>query len=195
MIYEVIKILALQVEDYIGSNITLGNVAMIESQADGGGGGTNIENRTLATLINISEEGTMKNFRNYETVGNRVEKKNPVINLKLFVLFSSSKNQYNEALKDISKIIEFFQGKQVFTQADTVFERNSDSFKNIDNFRFTVDLYTPTFEELNYIWGSLGGKQIPSVLYKLSLVQIERKVVIGQAGSVGETSTDVKLMM
>jgi len=191
MIYEVIKILTEQVQEYTGSNITLGNVALIEAQVDGG---TNIENSTLATLINLSEEGTMKNFPNTRAVGNRIETSNPIINLNLFVLFSSNKNQYDQALKDISKIIEFFQGKQVFTQANTVFNRNSVDFQNIDNFRFTVDLYTPTFEELNYIWGSLGGKQIPSVLYKLSLIQIERKVVTSQAGSISENGVKSNLI-
>lgn len=191
MIYEVVKILAEQVEDYIGSNITLGNVAMIDAAE--GGSGTNIENRNLMTVINFSEEGVLKNFPNNQTVGNRVEKKNPIVNLKLFVLFSSNKNQYDQALKDISKIIEFFQGKSVFTQSDTVYDRNNVDFDNIDNFKFTVDLYTPTFEELNYIWGSLGGKQIPSVLYKLSLVQIERTATINQAGRINSLTTNVKL--
>ncbi len=190
MIYEVIKILTEQVQEYIGSPITMGNVALIEAQNESG---TNIENRTLATLINLSEEGTMKNFPNTRVVGNRVEKSNPIVNLNLFVLFSSSKNQYDQALKDISKIIEFFQGKQLFTQSNTVFNRNNVDFQDIDNFRFTVDLYTPTFEELNYIWGSLGGKQIPSVLYKLTLVQIERKAVNTQVGMVSETTVKTNL--
>jgi hypothetical protein len=47
---------------------------------------------------------------------------------------------------------------------------------NIDNFRFTVELYTPTFEELNFIWGTLGGRQLPSALYKVSMIQIERNI-------------------
>ncbi|MCR9173187.1 MAG: DUF4255 domain-containing protein [bacterium] len=192
MIYEVVRILAEQVEDYIGSSVTLGNVAMIDA-AESGGSGTNIENRNLLTVINMSEEGTLKNFPNTHVVGNRVEQRSPVVNLKLFVLFSSNKNQYDQALKDISKIVEFFQGKSVFTQSDTVYDRNNVDFDNLDNFRFYVDLYTPTFEELNYIWGSLGGKQIPSVLYKLTLVQIERPVTNSQSGRVSSMSTNVNL--
>jgi len=191
MIYEVVRILAEQVEDYIGSNITLGNVAMID--AEDGGPGTNINNRNIVTVINMSEESTLKNFPNTQVVGNRVEQRNPVVNLKLFVLFSSNKNQYDQGLKDISKIVEFFQGKSVFTQSDTVYDRNNVDFDNLDNFRFYVDLYTPTFEELNYIWGSLGGKQIPSVLYKLTLVQIERPVTNSQAGRVNTLTTNVNL--
>ena len=80
MIYEVIKILTEQVQEYTGSNITLGNVALIEAQVDGG---TNIENSTLATLINLSEEGTMKNFPNTRVVGNRIETSNPIINRRM----------------------------------------------------------------------------------------------------------------
>jgi hypothetical protein len=59
---------------------------------------------------------------------------------------------------------------------------------NVDNFRFTVELYTPTFEELNYIWGTLGGKQLPSALYKVSMIQIERNIAQAEGQLIGEFS-------
>ena len=46
--------------------------------------------------------------------------------------------------------------------------------QQVGDFRFTMELYTPTFEELNFIWGTLGGKQLPSVLYQLNLLPLER---------------------
>ncbi len=189
MIFEIIKILAEQVENYIESSITLGNVALIESDPNGG---TNLENNILLTMINLSEEVTLKNFPNTKTVGNKVHQKNAIVNLNLYLLFSSNKNQYNQALKDISNIIAFFQGKKIFTQSNTIYNRNNVELSQIDNFRFVVDLYTPTFEELNYIWGSLGGKQIPSVLYKVSIIRIERETTLNQSGLILETDQNLK---
>lgn len=185
MIFEVLKILSEEVESYIGSNVKMENVAMFDSQTDNS---PNLNNKIILTLLNINEESTLKNFPNQTISGDRVVTKPRIINLNLFILFSANRNSYEKSLIDIANIIEFFQGKKVFTQSNTVYNRQSVELQNIDNFRFTVELYTPTFEELNYIWGSLGGKQLPSVLYKLSLVQIERNSVLGQAGRVSETN-------
>jgi len=190
MIFEVLKILSEEVETYIGSTVKMENVAMLDSQSDNP---PNLGNKVLLTLLNINEEMTMKNFPNQSIRGNRLETRPRVINLNLFILFCANRTSYDQALIDIANIIEFFQGKKVFTQSNTVYNHQSVELKNIDNFRFTVELYTPTFEELNYIWGSLGGKQLPSVLYKLSLVQIERETILGQSGQVVETKTDSHL--
>ena len=196
MIFEVIKILALQVEDYfdsIGANgnnqIRLDNVAAVDSQSDNG---QNLDNRLLLSLINISEEGTMKNFPNNPVENGRVQLQQPKINLNLYLLFSANRNSYERSLKDISTIVEFFQGKKVFTQSNTIYNRNNVELQGIDNFKFHVELYTPTFEELNYIWGSLGGRQIPSALYKLSVVNIERRAVLSEAGLITELNRDLK---
>ncbi len=56
---------------------------------------------------------------------------------------------------------------------NTPFTASSTILDEVKEFKFIVDLYTPTFEQLNYIWGTLGGKSVPSVLYKISIVEIE----------------------
>ena len=65
-------------------------------------------------------------------------------------------------------------------------------FDKLKEFRFVVDLYTPTFEQLNYIWGTLGGKSIPSVLYKISILEIESNKVNDIGQSIGEISRILK---
>jgi hypothetical protein len=52
----------------------------------------------------------------------------------------------------------------------------------LDQFRFIVELYTPGFEELNHIWGILGGRQLPSVIYKVQIVQIEQDKKLAESG-------------
>ena len=59
---------------------------------------------------------------------------------------------------------------------------------DITNFKFVVDLFTPTFEELNFVWGTLGGKQIPSVMYKVSLIEIEREAVLAKGGLISQVN-------
>ncbi|MFW0737795.1 DUF4255 domain-containing protein [Flavobacterium sp.] len=183
MIFEVIQIIAEQVNNYLDEiglekTVVAENIAFLESQNETVSG--NLEDKVALTLINLDEEATLKNFPNHRVENDRTIYKNSVINLNLYLLFSANRNIYINSLNDISKIIAFFQGKKLFTQANTIYNRNNVAMTNIENFRFTIELYTPTFEELNYIWGTLGGKQLPSALYKVSMIQIERNIAQGE---------------
>jgi hypothetical protein len=86
--------------------------------------------------------------------------------------------------------MQYFQGKRVFTQENTTFLREGE-LSNVNNFRFLVDLFTPSFEELNYIWGTLGGKQYPSAIYKVSLIEIEREVTLKKGTVISGLSNDL----
>ena len=183
MIFEVIQIITEQVNNYLEEiglekSIVAENIAFLESQNDTVSG--NLDDKVALTLINLDEETTLKNFPNHVIEKDKTIYKNNVINLNLYLLFSANRNAYINSLNDISKIIAFFQSKKLFTQANTIYNRNNVAMANIDNFRFSVELYTPTFDELNYIWGTLGGKQLPSALYKVSMIQIERNIAQGE---------------
>lgn len=189
MIFEVIQIITEQVNNYLeeiglDKSVVPENIAFLESQNDEITDA--LKNAVALTIINLDEEATLKNFPNHSIENTKTIYKNSVINLNLYLLFSANRDKYVNSLKDISKIIEFFQGKKFFTQANTIFNRNSSAMSNVDNFRFTVELYTPTFEELNYIWGTLGGKQLPSALYKVSMIQIERNIAQAEGQLIGE---------
>lgn len=183
MIFEVIQIIAEQVNNYLDEigldkSVVAENIAFLESQNENVAG--NLEDKVALTLINLSEETTLKNFPNHSIENAKTIYKNSVINLNLYLLFSANRTKYINSLNDLSKIIAFFQGKKLFTQANTIYNRSNSAMNNIDNFRFSIELYTPTFEELNYIWGTLGGKQLPSALYKVNMIQIERNIAQGE---------------
>jgi hypothetical protein len=195
MIFEVIQIIAEQVNNYLeeiglDKSVVPENIAFLESQNDDITDA--LKNAVALTVINLAEEATLKNFPNHTVENTKTIYKNSVVNLNLYILFSANRDKYINSLKDISKIIEFFQGKRLFTQANTIFNRSTSAMSNVDNFRFTVELYTPTFEELNYIWGTLGGKQLPSALYKVSMIQIERNIVQAEGQVIGEFTGKTK---
>ncbi|GAB4107769.1 hypothetical protein GCM10028791_02160 [Echinicola sediminis] len=177
MIFEVLKIIAGEVNQYFSelemedSEVILENVAMIDSQQDGAEA---LKNKVILSLINLREEITLKNFPNHLKEGEQVSYRNPKVNLNLFLIFCANRSVYKKSLNDLSKILELFQTKKVFTQSNTTFDRDLDEMSAVKNFRFTMELFTPTFEELNYIWGTLGGRQFPSIFYKLNLIEIDR---------------------
>lgn len=170
MIFEVLQVIKEEVNNFLVTNlVVLENIANIDQDVD------NDINGVVLTLLNTQEESTLKNISNHSIDGTQVSYKNPKVNLNLYLLFSAHNATYSESLKSLSKVIQFFQGKRVFTQANTNYNRVDDEMKNLKNFKFRVDLYTPSFEELNFIWGTLGGKQYPSAIYKVSLIEIERE--------------------
>lgn len=174
MIYETLEILIDQVTKYLETKTNDDSVLVLENiakQDDVTVSG--LKNRVVVSLLNMEEEVTLRNTPNTSFKNGKTIYKNNKVNLNLYILFAANRTAYNKALISISHIVEFFQSKKVFTQVNTPFTPTNSIFDELKEFKFTVELYTPTFEQLNYIWGTLGGKSVPSVLYKISIIAIE----------------------
>lgn len=176
MLYESIHILKEQLDKYfsdIGLSRTteLQNVALWESGKDDE---SRLSEKLIITLLRLEEEATLKNSPHVKINENKTEYRNPPVHLNLYLLIAANFKNYDTSLISISKVIEFFQGKKVFTSSNTVYNRDNVAFEVLDDFRFILEIYSPSFEELNNIWGTLGGRQMPSVIYKVQLIQIER---------------------
>jgi len=176
MIYETLQILREQLDVYfeevgLGKILILENIALWES---GNKDAKKLDGKVAITLLSLEEEPTLKNNMPQLIRNGKVEYKNPPVNLNLYVLFSANCDSYDKSLRSISRIIQFFQGKNIFTSSNTVYNRTNVAFDILEYFKFILKLHTPRFEELNQIWGILGGRQLPSVIYKVQLMQIER---------------------
>lgn len=176
MLYESMHILKEQLDSYfrdIGLNRTteLQNIALWESGNDEE---SRLNEKLVVTLLRLEEEATLKNSPHVKVNENKSEYRNPPLHLNLYLLIVANFKNYDTSLISISKVIEFFQGKKVFTSSNTVYNRDNVAFEILDDFRFILEIYSPSFEELNNIWGTLGGRQMPSVIYKVQLIQIER---------------------
>lgn len=194
MIYETLQILKEQLEDYyveagLGKIIELENIALWESGSDQD---KNLNGKVIFTLLRLEEETALKNTLYFKVNDVRVEFKNPPVNLNLYLLIAANCETYDKSLLSISKAIEFFQGKKVFTRSNTVFNRSNVSFGKLDNFKFILELYNPSFEELNNVWGTLGGRQFPSVIYKIQLIQIERDIKLAESKAITHIGGNLK---
>lgn len=174
MIYETLEIVKDQVAKYLELKTTDANLVVLENVSRFDDPDINTMNdKVVLSLLNIEEEVALKNNPNVKFQNGETIYKNAPVNLNIFALFSANRSTYTRSLTAISLIIEFFQSKKIFTQGNTPLNPAIPALENIKEFRFIVELYTPTFEQLNYIWGTLGGKALPSVLYKISVVKIE----------------------
>jgi len=162
--------------------VVLGNVATLEDNE------ANLSDKVVLTLVNIEEESTLKNGTYFisNASSNGIETISPPVYLNLYILFSATLRQkapepdYLKALQRIASVIELFQAKKEFTV------QNSPGFvppmeldkKILTEVRLHPELYTLTFEQINHLWGSLGGKQSPFVMYKIRLVKIQSLITM-----------------
>lgn len=181
MIYEALQIISEQLNNYLSaaglSNlVALENVGMLETSAENT---EKLSGKVALTLINLEEEPTLKNQPHFKVIDKlTTEYRNPPVNMNIYLLVAANCNTYTNSLRAISKTIEFFQGKKVFTSENTTYEEKED-FDVLGSFKLIVELYTASFEQLNHVWGTLGGRQLPSVIYKIQLVEIDRKALLG----------------
>lgn len=128
------------------------------------------ENKVGLSLINIEED---KIFRTQvpdrkEIAGQFVQFQ-PDVKIDLTILFAARFGQYDEALKNIAKIILYFQSRPVFTNTDYP------ALKNIQ--RIIPEMQSLGFEQLNQVWAYIGAKYLPSVVYKLRLLVMQEETV------------------
>ncbi|MCB0549800.1 MAG: DUF4255 domain-containing protein [Phaeodactylibacter sp.] len=155
-------------QDAARDNVIIGNIAFAETP---GNRSPSINDRLVLTVIKIEEEFTLKNqpAHRRNPVNGNLEYINPPAVLNLYVLLTANNNAYDKALLFLSRSIGYLQHQRVFTEENSV----PVSGLGITRFNFNINLYSPSFEQINHIWGVLGGKQLPSVIYKLQLVSIQ----------------------
>ena len=116
-------------------------------------------------LINIEEENTLRIPDPYTRVspdGTR-QKVQPEIRLNLYVLFAARFQQYEDALRYLSLIIQYFQNHRVLNHQNA--PELSDTIEQL-----VMELITLPFSEQNEVWNSLRTTYHPSVLYKVKMV-------------------------
>lgn len=196
MIYETLQILKEQLESYfvesgLARNVVLDNIALWQS---GDSEASRLTGKVVMTLLKLEEEPALNNNPSFSMRENRAELMNSPIYLNIYLMISANIDSYENSLRYISKTISFFQGKSVFTHQNTVYNRSNPEIETPDEFRFSLRLFTPTFEEMNNIWGTLGGRQMPFVIYKVQLIRISQEKTISSAGiitHIGGTLKDV----
>jgi len=150
------------------------------------------------SIVNLNQEKTLKNISNRtrNDVTLRVFYENPPVFLNLHILIVATHSNYTNALLMLSRAIRFFQFRNVFDQdsvapASLTTNAPSNALDTLETFKLIFDLYSPTLEEVNHMWGTLGGKQYPFVLYTLRLLELKFKAIQAEAGLISEVNHDV----
>ncbi len=162
---------------------TLQPVAMLGNMAEGVSGDSNgptPRERLIFSVVNIKEEKSLKNVPCFsrDDSQSKILYQNPPVFLNLLILLTATHKDYSDALLMLSRAISFFQYHPVFTQ-DSVAPDSlttkapNNSLDRLVTFKLIFDLYSPSLEEVNHLWGTLGGKQYPFVMYMLRMLDLK----------------------
>lgn len=173
MIYEALSCLVDEINEHFRIRLKVSEDKVILSAIVNQDGSIAIqgENKILLTLINIEKETVGRNNSSLSVASIGINK-SPVLTVNLHVLFSAyfSNGNYPESLRFISFIIAFFQQKSAFNRVNTP---RLDS--EIDKLIFEMASISP--EQLNNVWGCLGAKYMPSVIYKIRMLTYNNNII------------------
>lgn len=175
MIFEALQLLRAELAAYLAAP---GRDTQVQVEL---GSPANSPDQVLLSLVNVEEETTLRNSSPYQrnpTGG--YDLVNPPVFLNLYVLISAggqdSSTTYATALKRLAWVVQCFQQKHVLSPAT---QSGFSADPSTARLRLSLDLYSLSFEKLSQLWGTLGGKQQPCVLYKVRVVEEQGEGQLG----------------
>jgi hypothetical protein len=189
MISETLKFIADEVNKYLNQKLgvitdprlVLGNLA--KSMDSDSSGLNSLSNKAILSLVNVEEDRVAKQQENFVKSDAGVLYKNPPLHLNLYIVLAVNRTDYAESLRWLAFIIQFFQYQKVFTQ-------QSHPAMDAKIQKLMLDLHTMGFEQINHLWSILGGKYLPSVLYKVRQVTIDEDAIIAGGGIITEITVN-----
>lgn len=184
---ELNKYLTLKMGTTAEARVVLGNVARAYD-ADNPTGTDPIINRAILSLVNIEEDRVAKQQENFVKTDISVKYKSPPLHLNLYVLISVNRNSYTQSLTWLGHILQFFQFQNVFTPV-------THPSLDIRILKLIVEQYNLNFEQVNHLWSTLGGKYLPSVMYKVRQIQLDEEMVVSESGFIKQISIQDKIKL
>lgn len=182
--------LASQLNQFMKRNYDLSeDIAVVSSLVEPDGSvAPHANNKLVFLLTNIEKDTTPQSGRMGLRGGDgRAFASSAPLYLNLDVMLAAnfSGSNYNEALKFLSIAISFFQRQSVFDRQST-----PDLDSRIE--KLVLDIENLSIQDLSSLWGILGGKYMPSVLYRVRMVTFSPDDIIAQLPVVRSADTGTK---
>jgi hypothetical protein len=169
VIHQAIQFVVTELNTYLNlrSPSLTADRAVLDSLFDTSGNlNADAKEKVVLSVVNVQEDPVYHSVEVYEKrPDGGAEMVRPEVRVNLFLLFIANFSEYDESLKALEHVISFFQTRHVFNYSSIPALSQQAG-------RMVFELYSMTFEQKNHLWGALGGKYQPSVMYKVGLVAI-----------------------
>lgn len=143
-------------------------------------------NRILCSVVHMQEERIGREpGKSIVSEDGKVKYREPDLRLNLYLLFAAHFEHYQTGMRNLSGVISFFQSHRVFDP------RNYPHMNSALN-RLIVDTHTFSMDQAFQFWQSLGGKFLPSMLYKVRLLTFQESILQSLAEPILDTDTNLQ---
>lgn len=165
MISDTLDYIRLEIRDHLNvqdAEVSLGHLHSLTETANNPG--------VRISLVNVTEESTLRNMpHSVRNPSGQIEYQEPPVHLNLFIVMAFDFGNYQTDMIRLSETLELFQSKRFFDRGN---QRPENPFPAILQ-RLIFDLHSSDFEQLNHLWGVMGGTYFPSLIYRVRLVRIQ----------------------
>lgn len=180
MIDRAIGQIAAQLNEYLRSLLNTSEDLVVVSNLLGpdGAPAPNVNNRVVLFLTSVERDTVTRRAPETHT-GGYAQSAPLFLNLYLMVAANFTGNNYPEALKFLSLAISCFHGRPVIDRLNS-----PDLDARIE--KLILDIENTSPQAMSNIWGVLGGRYLPSVLYRVRMVALAGDAVRARVPHVAE---------
>jgi hypothetical protein len=132
-----------------------------------GSAAQDVDGKIVFFLVSLNEESTLRNISSRSAGkdgGSFADKTSPLhLNLQLLFCSNFDGNVYTEGLRYLSSLVRFFHINKIVT-----IDHLNNSGQNLR--RLSFELSKLDYDQLSHLWSAIGGKLMPSVMYKVGMV-------------------------
>lgn len=187
MLAKVVSTIQKELNNFLAARYLNSDIVIPANVVDQNGNIASEEPQILLSLINIEQETTAnKSSPSFvRTSTGNTNSVSPPISINIYLLFSAHfKNEnYLKGLELLSSIISFFQAKPIFNHQNTP---SLDA--EIEKLLFKIA--SLDLSELSHLWGTIGAKYMPSIIYKVRMLTYQSDQIITEIPEVKGISTD-----
>lgn len=179
MIHAAINCMAGQLNEFLGRVLATAEDIVVVSNLLGPDGAIapNVTNKILLFLTAIERDSST---RAAEPPGRAFSGTSPLyLNIYVMVAANFTGQHYPDALRLLSLAVGFFNERAVLDRFNS-----PDLDKSIG--KLILDIENTTPQVASNIWGVLGGRYLPSVLYRVRVLAIDNDAIRGRLPRVNE---------
>lgn len=123
------------------------------------------------SLVNVGEERTLRNLPHTERTPTETRRIEPPVHVNLDVLIAFHMADYDTSLGHLSRTIEAFQTRRFFDAGTHPAAAAAPFPAGLD--RIILEMRNLSLSDLTDLWSTLGGACLPSLLYRVRLIEIQ----------------------
>jgi hypothetical protein len=147
-----------------GDNVKIARLNEVENSEN--------SKKVVLSLINFEMENTMRNQPAHRKSGNNIEIKEAPVFINTYMMAASNYADYGTQLTMLNYAMEFFQSKPYLDQFNLHMQNELSWPARVEKVIF--EWHNLDFDKLNQIWSLNGGKYVPSFLYKVRMMVVEK---------------------